>query len=89
MAEIRLRSGANLVVDLQDSSGGVWEVAARFSTVDLTDGDVRGGEVRDLTLGVNWYLNSTSKLKFNWIYSRVEDTGHANIWVFRYQYAIR
>ena len=71
------------------SSGGVWEVAGRFSTVDLTDGLVEGGEVRDLTVGFNWYLNATSKLQFNWIHSRVEDTGHANIWVVRYQYAIK
>jgi phosphate-selective porin OprO/OprP len=71
------------------ASGGVWEVAARFSTVNLTDGGVEGGDVRNLTAGVNWYLNSTSKLQFNWIHSRVEDTGYANIWVLRYQYAIK
>jgi phosphate-selective porin OprO/OprP len=71
------------------SSGGVWEVAGRYSTVNLTDGRVDGGEVRNLTGGVNWYPNSTIKLQFNWIHSRVEDTGQANIWVLRYQYAIK
>jgi phosphate-selective porin OprO and OprP len=71
------------------SSGGVWEVAARYSTVDLTDGHVQGGVVRDITVGVNWYPSTTIKLQFNWIHSRVEDTGYANIWVLRYQYAIK
>jgi phosphate-selective porin OprO/OprP len=71
------------------ASGGVWEVAGRFSTVDLTDGLAEGGTVRNLTLGVNWYLSTTTKLQANWIHSRVEDTGHANIWVFRFQYAIK
>jgi len=71
------------------ASGGVWEVAGRFSTVDLTDGLVEGGTVRNLTLGVNWYLSTTTKLQANWIHSRVVDTGHANIWVVRFQYAIK
>jgi len=71
------------------ANGGVWEVAARYSTVDLSDGPIDGGEVRNLTAGVNWYPNFTSKFQVNWIYSRVEDEGHANIWVLRYQYAIQ
>jgi phosphate-selective porin len=57
--------------------------------IDLNDGTVTGGVVRDLTAGVNWYANSTSKLQLNWIYSKVEDLGSANIWVLRYQFAIR
>jgi phosphate-selective porin OprO/OprP len=71
------------------ANGGVWEVAARYSTVDLNDGPVKGGSVRDLTAGVNWYPDSTSKLQLNWVYSRVEDQGFANIWVLRYQFAIK
>ena len=70
-------------------NGGLWEVAARYSYVDLDDGNVQGGVVRDVTAGVNWYPNATSKIQFNWIYSNVEDLGHANIWVVRYQYAIK
>ena len=73
----------------KQKNGGVWEVAARYSTVDLDNGEVEGGTVRDLTAGINWYPNSTSKLQFNWIFSSVEDSGNANIWVLRYQYAIK
>lgn len=70
-------------------SGGAWEVAARYSSIDLSDGLVDGGEVRDLTAGVNWYLSTTSKIQANWVYSKVKDVGHANIWILRYQFAIR
>jgi phosphate-selective porin OprO/OprP len=34
---------------------GAWQVAARYSALDLTDGVVRGGEANDMTLGLNWY----------------------------------
>ena len=71
------------------TSGGVWEVAGRYSTVNLTDGQVDGGDVRNLTAGVNWYPSTTTKLQLNWVHSRVKDDGYANIWVLRYQYAIK
>ncbi len=34
---------------------GAWEAAVRFSKVDLNDQGIRGGEERNLTLGMNWY----------------------------------
>jgi len=71
------------------ANGGAWELAARYSTVDLTDGTVAGGVVRDLTAGINWYVSATSKFQFNWVHSRVEDSGYANIWILRYQFAIQ
>jgi len=71
------------------SNGGEWEVAARYSSVDLTDGHVDGGLVRDYTVGVNWYPADTWKLQFNWVHSRVENSGYANIWILRYQFFVR
>lgn len=34
---------------------GAWEVAVRFSRVDLNDQGVKGGEEKNLTFAVNWY----------------------------------
>lgn len=48
---------------------GAWEVAGRVSYIDLNDSTVRGGQMTDLTFGVNWYLNPYTKLVANYIHS--------------------
>jgi phosphate-selective porin OprO/OprP len=54
---------------------GGWEIAARFSTVDLNDGtpDVRGGKVWDATVGLNWHWNNNVRVMFNYVHSDVTD----------------
>jgi phosphate-selective porin OprO/OprP len=52
---------------------GAWQVALRYSYLDLTDNDIRGGEEENLTLGLVWYLNSYSSLQFNAIYGDIEN----------------
>lgn len=54
---------------------GAWEVAARFSNLDLDDGAISGGEVDDITLGVNWYLNPNLKLMLNYVHTEVDKAG--------------
>ena len=53
---------------------GAWELAARWSWIDLNDTGVAGGELTTLTAGVNWYLNPHCKLQFNYI-NASHDTG--------------
>jgi phosphate-selective porin OprO/OprP len=51
---------------------GAWEVAARWSYVDLNDADLAAdgaGELHDFTLGVNWYWTSHTKWMFNYIHA--------------------
>jgi phosphate-selective porin OprO/OprP len=48
---------------------GAWEVAARWSYIDLTDGTINGGDMSNATLGVNWYCNPYCKVVFNCIHS--------------------
>ncbi|HNP37528.1 MAG TPA: porin [Woeseiaceae bacterium] len=46
---------------------GAWEVAIRASTVNLSDRDVVGGRQRNLTAGLNWYLNARLRMQANLI----------------------
>jgi phosphate-selective porin OprO/OprP len=46
---------------------GAFELAARVSDVDLSDRDVDGGEERNQTLAINWYLNSFLRLSANYV----------------------
>ena len=48
---------------------GAWEIAARWSYIDLTDNLIRGGTMQNMTAGVNWYTNSYCKFVFNYIHS--------------------
>ena len=51
---------------------GAWELAARWSYIDLNDNLIRGGTMENLTLGVNWYANPYCKFVFNYIRSWAE-----------------
>jgi len=50
---------------LHDS--GAWEVALRYSNVDLNDGSISGGEENNITLGVNWYSKYQWRIMANLI----------------------
>jgi phosphate-selective porin OprO/OprP len=63
-----------------DGTWGAWELAGRYSDVDLNDktgvfglatpyGGIRGGEQKIWTAGLNWYPNATLRfaLDYQWI----------------------
>lgn len=52
---------------LLDGGWGAWELAARYSVLDLNDADVSGGRERNASVGVNWYPQGTVKLMLDWI----------------------
>lgn len=52
---------------------GAWQVAARFSYLDLSDDGLLGGQGQSMTLALNWYWTSHSKLQFNYLTGRIDD----------------
>lgn len=58
---------------------GAWQVAARYSTIDLNDGTVTGGELDNATFGVNWYATDNVRFAANYIkVLDVDRPGNAN-----------
>jgi phosphate-selective porin OprO/OprP len=73
-------------VSLDGRQWGVWEIAARYSDLDLNwneglpgtsctgplTGCVRGGEEKIVTLGLNWYLSNNIRLMFDYLHVDVD-----------------
>ena len=53
---------------------GAWEVAARFSNIVLNDENIKGNNLTDFTVGLNWYLNPYTRWKFNYVRAFLEDS---------------
>jgi phosphate-selective porin OprO/OprP len=72
------------------SERGAWEVAFRFSTINLNDQDVQGGTQKNLSVGVNWYSKTHWRFLGNLIKVKAEDGpwGEQKPWIvqFRAQY---
>ena len=52
---------------------GAWQVALRYSYLDLSDQDIQGGVENNLTFGLVWYQNANTSLQFNAIYGDIRD----------------
>ncbi len=46
---------------------GAWQVGVRYDWLDLNSGLVNGGNMQDITVGLNWFLNPNTKLQFNYV----------------------
>lgn len=76
---------------LSGDGWGAWETGGRYSYVDLTAGDVRGGRMHGLTYGLNWYWNRYVRWQFNYqweLLSDGSDDGRLHVFQTRLQLVI-
>lgn len=52
--------------DCCERGWGAWELAYRYSFVDLNDNGVNGGQLGQHGIGLNWYLNDNFKIQFGY-----------------------
>lgn len=53
---------------------GAWEVAARYSMVDLNDNDIHGGKENNVSLSLLWYVNENLLILGNYIHASIDPT---------------
>ncbi|MEO1980822.1 MAG: porin [Fuerstiella sp.] len=51
---------------------GAWQIALRLSRADFNDSDIQGGVGESLTLALNWYWNSHTRLQCNYIWGQID-----------------
>jgi len=54
---------------------GAWEVGIRWSSLDLTEGTVQGGEMDILSLGLNWWLSPIFNVNLNYRHINLDRFG--------------
>lgn len=64
---------------------GAWQLALRYSELDLDDGGIAGGDVDDITVGLNWYLNPNVRVMLNYVRSDDEDNGDLDVFQTRFE----
>ncbi|HYC55325.1 MAG TPA: porin [Candidatus Binatia bacterium] len=61
---------------LQSGGFGAWQAVARWSSIDLDDGNsiksIDGGKASDVTVGLNWHWNPNMRLMFHYVWTDVE-----------------
>jgi phosphate-selective porin OprO/OprP len=77
---------------LEDGLGAI-ELAIRYSSLDLNDegAGIYGGQMSDVTLGVNWYFHPNARMMCNYVLATVKDEddeeiGGADAFVTRLQF---
>jgi len=72
---------------------GAWEIAARYSYLNLNDGTglnrIQGGIEQGFTVGLNWYLNTNLTCMFDWVYDKRDDVPPGTVEGFTSGYGMR
>ena len=64
---------------------GAWEIKARVSNVNLTDGAINGGEEDNISVGLNWYANPVTRLMIDYVTADVDGEGDGDFILVRWQ----
>ncbi|MFQ5449503.1 MAG: OprO/OprP family phosphate-selective porin [Nitrospinaceae bacterium] len=75
---------------LEGNGLGAWQVALRYSRLDLNEPGVNGGEEDNITVGLKWLLNPNTRILANYTHGHLEGPpgtsfGDLNIYQFRFQ----
>ncbi|HET9062941.1 MAG TPA: porin [Candidatus Binatia bacterium] len=71
---------------LTDAGGfGALELAARYSYLDLDNEGATGGELADVTAGVNWHLNPNARLMVNYVHADLDKVSDTDAFIMRTQ----
>ncbi len=71
--------------ELREGAGGLgaFEIAARFSYIDLNDKDIIGGKLVDFSFAFNWYPTYTTRVSFNVV--RAARESWEPVWIFQWR----
>ena len=69
--------------EMGDGTGGLgaFEIAGRFSYIDLNDKDITGGKLTDVSLAFNWYPTYPTRVSVNVI--RADREAWDPVWIFQ------
>ncbi len=73
------RKGPNQSRQVGAFGRGAWELAGRYSWVDLDSENVRGGVLENATFGVNWYWNYNFRMQMNYVHTIRDASAPASI----------
>lgn len=53
---------------------GAWQAGARYDFMNLNSPGINGGQLQDLTIGLNWWLNPNARIQFNYVLTHIDNT---------------
>lgn len=59
---------------ITSNTWGAWEIAARYSIMDLNDHTVTGGKQTIYTIGINWYPNNNMRFMLDYLHGDLNKT---------------